>query len=203
MVNKDQVGGVMKQAKGAVKEAAGKATGNRADRSRRQGRQDRRQGPEGLWRRQGEDQGRALSASAVQNWHHEGGARAAPFVVGVRHFLPARSTARCRRHVGRNALSAGYYRLERESIAARAVAIGRAGELWCAATRTGNHEINASHPHRDRHVRPDRGAGRPLLGRAGAALARQFQDRLGEAAARRSCGRWASSSAPRPKPTWS
>ena len=29
MVNKDQVGGVMKQAKGAVKEAAGKATGNR------------------------------------------------------------------------------------------------------------------------------------------------------------------------------
>lgn len=29
MVNKDQVGGVMKQAKGAVKQAAGKATGNR------------------------------------------------------------------------------------------------------------------------------------------------------------------------------
>jgi uncharacterized protein YjbJ (UPF0337 family) len=29
MVNKDQVGGVMKQGKGAIKEAAGKATGNR------------------------------------------------------------------------------------------------------------------------------------------------------------------------------
>ena len=29
MVNKDQVKGVAKQAKGAVKEAAGKATGNR------------------------------------------------------------------------------------------------------------------------------------------------------------------------------
>ena len=29
MVNKDQVGGVMKQAKGTLKEAAGKATGNR------------------------------------------------------------------------------------------------------------------------------------------------------------------------------
>ena len=28
MVNKDQVGGAMKQAKGAVKEAVGKATGN-------------------------------------------------------------------------------------------------------------------------------------------------------------------------------
>ena len=28
MVNKDQVGGVAKQAKGAVKEAVGKATGN-------------------------------------------------------------------------------------------------------------------------------------------------------------------------------
>ena len=37
---------------------------------------------------------------------------------------------------------------------------------------------------RNRHIRPDRGPGRPLLGRAGAALARQFQDRLGEAAAR-------------------
>lgn len=29
MVNKDQIGGLAKQAKGAVKEAAGKATGNR------------------------------------------------------------------------------------------------------------------------------------------------------------------------------
>src|SRR3954454_159237 len=29
MINKDQVGGAMKQTKGAVKEAAGKATGNR------------------------------------------------------------------------------------------------------------------------------------------------------------------------------
>ena len=38
-------------------------------------------------------------------------------------------------------------------------------------------------PHRNRHLRPHRGRRRPLLGRAGAALARQFQDRLGEAAA--------------------
>ena len=29
MVNKDQVGGLVKQAKGAVKEATGKATGNK------------------------------------------------------------------------------------------------------------------------------------------------------------------------------
>ena len=36
---------------------------------------------------------------------------------------------------------------------------------------------------RNRHVRPHRGRRRPLLGRAGAALARQFQDRLGKAAA--------------------
>ena len=42
----------------------------------------------------------------------------------------------------------------------------------------------------------------PLLGRAGAALARQLQDRLGEAARSRSSARSASSSAPRPKPTW-
>ena len=38
------------------------------------------------------------------------------------------------------------------------------------------------HPHRDRHVRPDRGPRRPLLGRAGGAFAGEFPDRLGEAA---------------------
>ena len=37
-------------------------------------------------------------------------------------------------------------------------------------------------PHRDRLVRPDRSAGRPLLGRAVGALAREFPDRLGAAA---------------------
>ena len=63
-----------------------------------------------------------------------------------------------------------------------AVAVGRAGHYGaCDSFR--DHDIHARHPHRDRHVRPDRGAGRPLLGRAGAALARQFQDRLGKAAA--------------------
>ena len=37
-------------------------------------------------------------------------------------------------------------------------------------------------PRRDRQLRRHRGGGRQVLGRAGAALARQFQDRLGEAA---------------------
>ena len=37
-------------------------------------------------------------------------------------------------------------------------------------------------PHRDRQLRRHRGGGRQVLGRAGAALARQLQDRLGEAA---------------------
>ena len=57
-------------------------------------------------------------------------------------------------------------------------------------------------PHRNRHLRPHRGRRRPLLGRAGPAHPGQFQDRLGEAAAGRSCARWASSSAPPPRPTW-
>src|SRR5665213_1102133 len=35
-------------------------------------------------------------------------------------------------------------------------------------------------PYRDRHLRPDRGPGRPVLGRADAALAAELQDRLGE-----------------------
>ena len=55
MVNKGQVGGVMKQAKGAVKEAAGKATGNhQTPRSRGPGRQACLKVPEGRWRRPGE-----------------------------------------------------------------------------------------------------------------------------------------------------
>ncbi len=40
------------------------------------------------------------------------------------------------------------------------------------------------------------------MGRPGAALPRQFQDRLGKAAARRSSARSASSSRPPPAPTW-
>ena len=71
------------------------------------------------------------------------------------------------------------------------------------ATNADRIYCHARDPHRNRHLRPDRGSRRPLLGRPGAALAGQFQDRLGEAAGLRSSGRWASSSAPRRKPTWS
>ena len=64
MVNRDQVAGIAKQMKGSVKQAAGKATGNR--RTEVEGAADKLAGKvqKGLWRREGQGQEGVLTSQA-------------------------------------------------------------------------------------------------------------------------------------------
>ena len=61
MINKDRIKGSAEQAKGKVKEWAGKVTGGQEDRNRRQGRGAERKSAECSWRDQGRRKGQVTS----------------------------------------------------------------------------------------------------------------------------------------------
>ena len=137
------------------------------------------------------DQGFRRSVGAVQAAVRDAGGDAGR---GRRRRARPRRTSRRRPSGGRRQRSEPAEpafrrarRIRRIARASRRRQAGRQGRRRGGAARPLPQEVMASgsdheahqdsHPDRDRHLRPDRGAGRPLLGRADPALAREFPHR--------------------------